>query len=129
LTYGSTLDNVDAADMLCALLAAMNCEAVAVYSGEQALTVASDFAPDVVFLDLGMPCMDGFETAHRLRVDEAVRGCRIIALTAWGGARTRRRVLEAGMNGHTLKPARIDAILEIIRGGTVNECDVHSKTD
>ena len=77
-------DNQDVADSLVLVFETLGVEARGVYDGPAALDAAADFKPDVVFLDLGMPGMDGFETARRLRQVFAGRDVLIVALTGWG---------------------------------------------
>ncbi|MBK4733441.1 response regulator [Noviherbaspirillum pedocola] len=109
-------DNVDAADSLAALLELYGLEVRVVYSGEEALQVAQSFDPCIAFLDIGMPGMDGFETARRLRTLPGGVGIRMIALTAWGEASIGGLLLEAGFQLHLVKPASINNVLAAING-------------
>lgn len=84
-------------------------------SGAAALEVASAFQPDVTFLDIGMPGMDGYETARRLRANPETRETILVALTGYGQEQDRRQAEEAGFDEHLMKPAdpdRIRALLE-----------------
>ena len=71
--------------------------------GESALTVAAEFLPDTVFLDIGMPGMNGYETARELRKAHGA-SMRIIALTGWGAEEDRQLAHEAGFDHHLVKP-------------------------
>jgi CheY-like chemotaxis protein len=97
-------DNVDAADGLKMLLE-LNREQVRVaYDGESALTIARDFRPQVVLLDVGMPRMDGYEIARRLKAAPETRETVLVAVTGWGQPEDRKRSREAGFDHHLVKP-------------------------
>jgi CheY-like chemotaxis protein len=70
----------------------------------------------VVFLDLGMPGMSGYEVAARIRQDPRYAGVKLVALTGWGGAQDRERTAAAGFDVHLTKPAKLDAIEHILAG-------------
>src|SRR4051794_16034844 len=76
-------DNKDAADTLSMLVRMWGYEVQAAYDGEAALTVATAYRPDCCFLDIGMPRLDGYGLARRLRQNPALSGARLIALTAY----------------------------------------------
>ncbi len=78
--------------------------------GPGALAVAEEFAPQAVILDVGLPVMDGYEVARRLRASEACRRSLIIALTGYGGDADRAAALAAGFDDHLLKPVDPGAI-------------------
>jgi PAS domain S-box-containing protein len=109
----------DGADSLGALLEAMGHEVRVVYGGEQAVETAREFRPDVVFLDLGMPNVNGFEACRRMRAEPAGAGMVIIAQTGWGQEQDRRRTHEAGFDHHIVKPIDWDA-LEVLLTGIVS---------
>ena len=75
-----------------------------------ALRVATDFAPDVALLDIGLPVMDGYELAAACARCRASRGIRLIAVTGYGQESDRRRTRDAGFDDHLVKPVDIDAI-------------------
>ncbi|SNT18275.1 PAS domain S-box-containing protein [Noviherbaspirillum humi] len=103
-------DNPDALEMLVMLLEADGHRVGRARDGEEALTVARRFAPRVVLLDLGLPKLDGWEVARRLRADPATAGALVIALSGYGQASDRERSRDAGFDDHLLKPADIDAV-------------------
>jgi signal transduction histidine kinase len=108
-------DNVDAATSLASLLAARGHDVRVAHDGAQALAVAREFEPEVAFLDIGMPKVQGYEVARRLREEAATSRCLLVALTGWGREDDRQRAREAGFDRHLVKPAdpaRIDEILE-----------------
>jgi CheY-like chemotaxis protein len=103
-------DNRDAADSLGALLELLGAEVRIVHDGESALDAFDAFHPRVTLLDLGMPGMDGYEVARRIRARSDAGGTALIALTGWGQERDRRRTAEAGFDGHLTKPVDIDTV-------------------
>ena len=106
-------DNHDAADAMAAMLEMMGHHAEAVYDGIKALQLASDLEPDLILLDLGLPDMDGFEVARRLR-RLGNRAHRLVALTGYGAEEDKRRTREAGFDEHVLKPVTPETISEIV---------------
>jgi len=97
-------DNRDAAETLAMLLESDGARARAVYDGPAALAALPGLRPHTVLLDLGMPDMDGFEVARRIRTDPAWAGVRIVALTGWGQESDRERTRGAGFDFHLTKP-------------------------
>jgi PAS domain S-box-containing protein len=97
-------DNADAADSLALLLRIMGHETRTAYDGPEALRVAQAFVPDVVFLDIGMPHMNGYEVAQRL-LESGADPPVLAALTGWGQEADRQRAREAGFHRHLVKPA------------------------
>lgn len=95
-------DNVDAAELLRDALAMLGHDAAVALDGGAALAQAASFRPDVVLLDLGLPDMDGFEVARRLREDGAT--ARLVALTGYGQLDDRERTRAAGFDLHLVKP-------------------------
>jgi PAS domain S-box-containing protein len=97
-------DNEDAADSLAMLLRLQGHEVRLTYDGPTALEMAKGYLPDMVFLDIGMPGMDGYEVARRLRQQAGLENVRLAALTGWGQQEDRRRSAEAGFDHHLVKP-------------------------
>jgi CheY-like chemotaxis protein len=111
-------DNVDAADTLSILLRMEGHEVRVAYDGEQALRIGEAFRPALAFLDIGMPRMDGYQTALALRALPGMHDIRLVALTGWGAEEDRARTHAAGFDHHLLKPAfpeQIQAILAAAR--------------
>ncbi len=98
-------DNEDAALSMSMLLRSMGAEVCAANDGARGIEAFESFHPGLVFLDLGMPGLDGFETARRLRASASGQAAIIVALTGWGGEDVRRRTREAGFDLHLTKPA------------------------
>jgi CheY-like chemotaxis protein len=110
-------DNTDAAEAMCMLLTSVGQgEVKTAFSGEQALQLGAHLCPDVVLLDLGMPGMDGYEVARRIRQEPWGRDLLLVALTGWGQDQHRHRTKEAGFDRHLTKPAELDALLSVLNG-------------
>jgi len=107
-------DNRDGARSLGRLLNLLGAEVQVVHDGPAALDVIPSYAPTVVLLDIGMPGMDGYEVARRIREQPAGRELMLIALTGWGQEADRRRTRQAGFNHHLLKPADITALESLL---------------
>lgn len=105
-------DNADAADLVAEFMAFHGHEVAVAHGGEEAVQMAKSFAPNLIFLDLGMPIVDGYQVASRLRGADWFPPTRIVALTAWGDRASRERVAECGFDAHLVKPARLDHLIE-----------------
>ena len=103
-------DNHDAADTLGRLLKHLDATVRVVYDGQSALAALADFKPDVVLLDLGMPEMDGYETARRIRQSPQQPSVTLIALTGWSQDEDHRRTHAAGFDRHLVKPVELDQL-------------------
>jgi CheY-like chemotaxis protein len=103
-------DHVDAAKSLATVLALKGHLTEVAHSGLSALTMAAEFRPDVAFLDIGMPGMDGYETAREVRKIAGLEAVLLIALTGWGTQMDRARSAKAGFDHHLTKPAALDAV-------------------
>jgi CheY-like chemotaxis protein len=108
-------DNVDGADALAAFLELEGCDARIATDPMQAMEVFEAFAPQVAVLDIGLPQMDGYELAARLRNVAAGRACRLIAVTGYDLADDLDRSREAGFEMHLVKPVDLDALLRAVR--------------
>lgn len=107
-------DNVDAADTLAALIEIAGHATRVAYEGPLALEIGATFAPDVVLLDIGMPVVDGIETARRMRQTGWGRRARLVAMTGWGQPADRERTREAGFDSHLVKPVDPAVLLELL---------------
>ncbi|MDN3919977.1 ATP-binding protein [Roseateles violae] len=101
-------DNQDAAESLELLLQADQHELRTAFSADDALRVAADWRPEVIFLDIGLPQMDGYEVARRLRAAAETAEVRLVALTGYGQPEDRRSALNAGFDEHLVKPATLE---------------------
>jgi CheY-like chemotaxis protein len=107
-------DNRDAAHTLAMLLTLEGHEVRAVHDGIEALAMGDEFAPQLIFLDIGMPLLDGYETARQVREREWGAHTHLVALTGWGQEEDRRKALAAGFQNHLVKPAELEAMKAII---------------
>jgi CheY-like chemotaxis protein len=97
-------DNRDAAESLTMILRLLGYEIQNAYDGVEAVQAAAAFHPDVVLLDIGMPKMNGYEAAQRIREQTWGQKMTLIALTGWGQEDDRKRAFEAGFDLHLTKP-------------------------
>ena len=104
-------DSVDGAEALAIVLRMAGHETRLAHSGAEALARADEFRPDVVFLDLGMPSMDGFETGRQIRLRRHLDGTLLVAMTGYGQDAVRQRARDIGFDEYLVKPA----IPEVIR--------------
>jgi CheY-like chemotaxis protein len=107
-------DNRDAAESMGMLLGHLGAEVRVAEDGTQALAAFSVCRPNIVFLDIGMPGMDGYELAKRMREMPPEPPVTLVALTGWGQDDDRRRVLGSGFDHHLVKPARMDALQSLL---------------
>lgn len=98
-------DNRPAAETLSMALELFGHEVRTAFNGPDGIALAEEFSPEVAFLDLGMPGMDGCETARRIRALEHGGRITLVALTGWGQEEVRKKTTEAGFNHHLVKPA------------------------
>jgi signal transduction histidine kinase/DNA-binding response OmpR family regulator len=114
-------DNRDAAEATKVLLELGGHSVKMVGTGAEALASAPVFAPDVVLLDIGLPEMDGYAVARRLRELTSTRASCLIALTGYGQPADRERARDAGFDHHLTKPADPDALLALVGAWTHGE--------
>jgi CheY-like chemotaxis protein/anti-sigma regulatory factor (Ser/Thr protein kinase) len=107
-------DNLDAAKMLTTLLESMGHRVRAVNDGTSALEAVRWFGPQVILLDIGLPGMDGYEVARRIREEHHREGIVLIALTGYGHEQAVQRSREAGFDHHLVKPLRLPSLLELL---------------
>jgi PAS domain S-box-containing protein len=107
-------DNVDGAQTLAMLLSLSGYETRTAFDGPSALIVAAEFLPHVVFLDIGLPGMNGYEVALRLRGVAGLEAARLIALTGWGSEDDQRKSRDAGFDAHLTKPVEPSAVDEVL---------------
>jgi PAS domain S-box-containing protein len=113
-------DNADAAAAMSDLMSVLGHECSVASDGAQALEMAATLRPDVIFLDIGMPRLNGYEAAVAIRRTPGLDDTTLVALTGWGGADERAKSSAAGFDHHITKPASIDtlsAILDTIVAG------------
>lgn len=108
-------DNRDSAEALAMLLEVEGHEVATAFDGQGAIERAREMVPEVVFLDIGLPEMDGYEVARRLRAQAANGDLRLVALTGYGQEEDRQRSRDAGFDHHLLKPASLEKIRALLR--------------
>jgi CheY-like chemotaxis protein len=109
-------DNEDAAVLLEMSLAHMQHDVRVVSNAGDALALVEHWVPDIAILDIGLPDLDGYELACRLRAMPQLSRLRLIALTGYGGTADRDRARRAGFDAHVIKPARMDALRAVLLG-------------
>jgi PAS domain S-box-containing protein len=114
-------DSVDGAEMLAAALSARGYKTQVAFDAAAALRIAAEFRPAIAFLDIGLPVMDGYELAARLRGLPDLNGIRLFALTGYGQESDRQKTRDAGFDHHFVKPIELDAIEAVLAGGTSGE--------
>ncbi len=97
-------DNRDSADSMATMLQLMGHDTQMAHDGLQAVQAAGEFRPDVVLLDIGLPVINGYEAARRIREQQWGKNMFVVALTGWGQEEDKRRALEAGFDLHLTKP-------------------------
>lgn len=103
-------DNREIADSLRELLTLLQADVRVAYDGAEAIAICETWLPTHVLMDLGMPGIDGFETARRLRARYPQRPFRLIAISGWGREEDRKRAREAGFDQHFVKPVRVEEL-------------------
>lgn len=107
-------DNKDGAESLSALLEFSGHETQTAHSGTEALAMMEKFKPDVVFLDIGLPDMNGYEVAQEIKKNERLKDIVLVALTGWGSSEDKKKSFESGFNFHLTKPMDIDQAESIL---------------
>jgi len=107
-------DNADVADVTALLLKGVGCEVRVAYDGAAALETAATFQPEFVFMDLGMPGLDGYEVCRRLREALGGQPVKLIAVSGWSGREDKERAGAAGFDLHLVKPVDPAVIIEMV---------------
>jgi len=109
-------DNVDAAESAAEILRLLGSDVSVVHDGLAALVAVEKFHPDIVLLDIGLPGIDGYEVARRLRLSEHGKDVMLVALTGWGQEQDRQRTSASGFDQHWVKPVGLEKLKEISPG-------------
>jgi CheY-like chemotaxis protein len=107
-------DNLDALESLATVLKLCGHEVFSAPNGALALESAAQHLPQVALLDIGMPLLDGYEVARRIRAQEWGKGVTLVALTGWGQDADRRRSQEAGFDSHLVKPLDLHQLTQLL---------------
>lgn len=108
-------DNIDQAHSLAELLELWGHDVVVAHDGLAGVERARSFRPDVIIMDIGLPLLDGYQVARRLRADPATSRIYLIALTGYGQDEDRRQAFAAGFELHLTKPADLEALRRALR--------------
>jgi len=108
-------DNEDSARSMAVLQHRRNYDTRTAFTGPAAVAAAAEFAPEVVLLDIGLPGMDGFEVARRLRAMPALAGAYLVAMSGYGGDEDRAQAKEAGFDEYLVKPVDLEVLRERLR--------------
>lgn len=109
-------DNIDGAESLALLLGMSGHQTRTAHTGPDAIVAARSFRPDLIFLDIGLPGMDGYGVAERLRAEHGRERPVLVALTGWGSESDRRRSHQAGFDHHLSKPVDAEQIQKLLDG-------------
>ena len=107
-------DNRDSADSLAMLCELSGHEVHTAYDGLEAVKAAAQFQPDVILLDIGLPGLNGYEVARRIRCQSRDKEMMLVALTGWGQEEDRDRTKEAGFDAHLVKPVDFDVLTKLL---------------
>jgi len=107
-------DNRDGAELLEEVFRALGHVTRLAFDGEDALLLAREFRPQIAFLDIGLPTMDGYELARGLRAVPGLGQVRLVAVTGFGQEADRGRARDAGFDEHLVKPVEVDQIKELM---------------
>ena len=114
-------DNVDAADTMAMILETYGCITLTAHNGIAGLAASLTFLPDMILLDIGLPDINGYEVAARVRAHPTTHGVLLVALTGWGSAGDRLRSTKAGFDAHLTKPTDANIILSMLRAHMNNQ--------
>lgn len=103
-------DHVDSAETMAMLQGLRGHETRTAHAGPAAIEIAAEFLPEVVLLDIGLPGMDGYEVARKLRAMPELEGAFLVAMTGYGSEEDRAHSKEAGFDEHLVKPADLDVL-------------------
>ncbi|MEP7341324.1 MAG: PAS domain S-box protein [Acidobacteriota bacterium] len=107
-------DNRDSADSMAMWLKITGNQTHTAYDGLEAMEAAATFRPEVVLLDIGLPKLNGYEVARKIRQQPWGKSMVLVALTGWGQEEDRRKSSEAGFNGHLVKPVDLDNLMKLL---------------
>ena len=107
-------DNRDSATTLAMLLSLTGNETKTAFDGLEAVETAATFRPDAILLDIGLPKLNGYEVARKIREQPWGQQMVLVALTGWGQEEDRRKSSEAGFNGHLVKPVDHAALMKLL---------------
>jgi CheY-like chemotaxis protein len=107
-------DNQYVADASARLISICGYETKAVYGGQAAIEQSVDFAPDMVLMDIGMPDVDGYQAAARIRREQSSAALLLVAVTCWADEKDKQRAYESGFDLHVAKPVNLTALYGLL---------------
>lgn len=107
-------DNRDFADTLCIMFDLLGHQAIAVHSGPQGIAKAKEYDPNIIFCDIGLPGMSGFEVAEEIRRVDALKHVRLVALSGYAQSQDIQKALESGYTCHVAKPVDMATIKRML---------------
>jgi CheY-like chemotaxis protein len=107
-------DNRDAAEMLAELLELLGYESRVALEAFSALKIAPEFNPDIMLIDIGLPEVNGYELAQRMRAIPQFASARLMALTGYGQEADRQNAIDAGFDEHLVKPVDVERLQSIL---------------
>jgi CheY-like chemotaxis protein len=107
-------DNEDGREMMALMLEAKDYRVECAGDGIDGLRLAAEHHPDIALVDIGLPGIDGYEVARRMRSDPATAMVRLVALTGYGQESDRARALDAGFDAHLVKPVDLDLLMQVL---------------
>jgi CheY-like chemotaxis protein len=107
-------DNRDSANSLATLLKLTGHDVYTANDGLEAVEVTAKLEPEIILMDIGMPRLNGYEAARRIRTQPRIERVTLVALSGWGQPEDRRRSKEAGFDAHLLKPVDLAALTELL---------------
>jgi CheY-like chemotaxis protein len=113
-------DNRDAARTMSMLVDELGGTARTAYDASGGLEAVQEFRPDIVFLDIGMPGMDGYEACRRIRQTPSKKHVIVVAVTGWGQPQDKQRALESGFDAHLTKPVDPEAFTRLLASSAPN---------
>jgi CheY-like chemotaxis protein len=115
-------DNVDTVLSFSMLLKESGNEVRTAHDGPTAVQIATEYVPDVVLLDIGLPGLNGYEVAKQIRTKPTLKNVVLVALTGYGQESDRQASMEAGFNHHLIKPARLEQVRKILASVAEQRC-------
>jgi len=111
-------DNPDAAELVSQLLVRQGHDVRSAHRPSEAIVLAAEFQPDIAFIDIELPVMDGFELMARLRALPELRDCRFIAISGYDDADDRKRSRRLGFEAHLIKPISMETLEQLVLGAS-----------
>jgi CheY-like chemotaxis protein len=109
-------DNRDAANTMAMLVGELGCSTCIAHDAARGLQAVHTFEPDIVFLDIGMPDINGYEACRQIRQLPLQKAIAIVAVTGWGQSQDKQRALDAGFDAHLTKPVDLDTVARFFAG-------------